>query len=79
MARSARIRATLPPRFLATLGMTFLLLLAFCAREKSATFSDVPIILISIDTLRADRLAAYGSNRVATPAIDGLAASLGRM
>ena len=33
-----------------------------------------PIILISIDTLRADRLPAYGYTGVATPAIDALAA-----
>ena len=32
-----------------------------------------PIILISIDTLRSDRLPAYGYGKVATPAIDGLA------
>jgi choline-sulfatase len=33
-----------------------------------------PIILISIDTLRADRLPAYGYQKVRTPAIDALAA-----
>lgn len=33
-----------------------------------------PLILISIDTLRADRLPAYGYAEVATPAIDALAA-----
>ncbi len=33
-----------------------------------------PIILISIDTLRADRLPAYGYTRVRTPALDALAA-----
>lgn len=33
-----------------------------------------PIILVSIDTLRADRLPAYGYERVATPAIDRLVA-----
>jgi arylsulfatase A-like enzyme/Flp pilus assembly protein TadD len=32
-----------------------------------------PIILISIDTLRADRLPAYGYQKVRTPAIDALA------
>jgi len=35
---------------------------------------DGPIILISIDTLRADRLPVYGYAKVATPAVDGLAA-----
>lgn len=33
-----------------------------------------PIILISIDTLRADRLPAYGYAAIKTPHIDGLAA-----
>ena len=33
-----------------------------------------PVILISIDTLRADHLAAYGYTRVRTPGIDALAA-----
>ena len=33
-----------------------------------------PIILISVDTLRADRLPAYGYRGVSTPAIDSLAA-----
>jgi choline-sulfatase len=32
-----------------------------------------PIVLVSIEALRPDRLAAYGSRRVPTPAIDGLA------
>ena len=34
-----------------------------------------PIIIISIDTLRADRLPAYGYQKVKTPAIDLLAAN----
>jgi choline-sulfatase len=33
-----------------------------------------PIILISIDTLRADRLSAYGYRAARTPAVDSLAA-----
>ena len=36
--------------------------------------SPPPIILVSIDTLRSDRLPAYGYERGATPAIDALAA-----
>lgn len=32
-----------------------------------------PVILVSIDTLRADRLPAYGYQGVATPALDALA------
>jgi arylsulfatase A-like enzyme/Flp pilus assembly protein TadD len=39
---------------------------------KSGTSASPPVILISIDTLRADRLPAYGYRGVATPAIDAL-------
>jgi arylsulfatase A-like enzyme/Tfp pilus assembly protein PilF len=35
--------------------------------------SDLNVILITIDTLRADRLGCYGSKQVFTPAIDRLA------
>jgi arylsulfatase A-like enzyme/lipopolysaccharide biosynthesis regulator YciM len=34
---------------------------------------DLNVILITIDTLRADRIGAYGSDRVATPNMDRLA------
>ena len=56
--------------------LPILILLALsCSREKSlpTSFKNAPVILISVDTLRADRLPAYGHNKVATPAIDGLA------
>lgn len=33
---------------------------------------DTPVVLISIDTLRADHLPAYGYRGVETPALDGL-------
>lgn len=53
-----------------------LLCLAACAREpalpEAGPFPDAPIVLISIDTLRSDRLPAYGYTRVETPAIDRL-------
>lgn len=35
-------------------------------------FKDAPIILISVDTLRSDRLPAYGYGKVKTPAFDAL-------
>lgn len=38
-----------------------------------ATFDKAPVILVSIDTLRADHLPAYGYKGVATPALDALA------
>ncbi|MFN2239197.1 MAG: sulfatase-like hydrolase/transferase [Thermoanaerobaculia bacterium] len=37
-------------------------------------FSDAPVILISIDTLRADHLAPFGGSGAVTPFIDALAA-----
>lgn len=50
--------------------------LVACNREEPAaapvTPSGVPVIVISIDTLRADHLPAYGYRGVATPAIDAL-------
>lgn len=65
------LRAT---RAIALLACT--LLLSPCKERRSSgdTFAGAPVILISIDTLRADRLPLYGSKRVATPAIDSLAA-----
>ena len=50
-------------------------LLAACSRTGGGT-ADVPkgtpVILISIDTLRADHLPAYGYKGVETPALDAL-------
>ena len=40
--------------------------------ETSPRSESPPIILISVDTLRSDRLPAYGYHGVATPAIDAL-------
>ncbi len=57
--------------------LTFILavLAASCRRETvEETFEAAPVILISIDTLRADHLPVYGYRSVATPAIDALAA-----
>jgi choline-sulfatase len=42
---------------------------AFCLPAKDAT----PVILISVDTLRADHLSCYGYRRLETPAIDSIA------
>jgi arylsulfatase A-like enzyme/Flp pilus assembly protein TadD len=45
------------------------------AKDEALTVPPgTPIVLISIDTLRSDRLPAYGYDRVATPAIDSLRA-----
>ena len=52
----------------------FTTLLMSCGSEKreTTTHPDAPVIIISVDTLRSDRLPAYGYQGVATPAIDAL-------
>lgn len=56
-------------------GALLLLLAAACA-PKTGTAPRIPqgtpVILISIDTLRADHLPAYGYQKVETPALDAL-------
>src|SRR2546428_478162 len=37
---------------------------------KRGAFRDAPVIIVSIDTLRADHLPAYGYRGVETPNID---------
>jgi arylsulfatase A-like enzyme/Tfp pilus assembly protein PilF len=50
-------------------------LLAACSRDGAPRPSnETPVFLISIDTLRSDRLPAYGYHGVSTPAIDRLRA-----
>jgi arylsulfatase A-like enzyme len=46
-----------------------------CASQPAANphGNDVPVILISIDTLRADHLSAYGYRKLRTPNIDAFA------
>jgi arylsulfatase A-like enzyme/tetratricopeptide (TPR) repeat protein len=57
-----------------------LLLLASCSKPVPSSVSkppsprDVNVLLITLDTLRADHLSCYGSKKVATPNIDALAA-----
>src|SRR4051812_9818071 len=57
----------------AALGTTLAALGGWRYARASAPVSG-PIILISIDTLRADHLPAYGYTKLKTPAIDALAA-----
>jgi len=59
--------------FLAGLCTTLAAVGGWRYARASAPLSG-PIIMISIDTLRADHLPAYGYTRVRTPAIDALAA-----
>jgi len=51
--------------------LSALLLLASCGgKEETAQSTDVPVFLISIDTLRSDRLPVYGYTKGSTPALD---------
>ncbi|MFL6292761.1 MAG: sulfatase-like hydrolase/transferase, partial [Thermoanaerobaculia bacterium] len=54
--------------------LLLLLLLAACtpAGTKTSIPEGTPVVIISIDTLRADHLPAYGYRGVETPAIDRL-------
>jgi arylsulfatase A-like enzyme/Flp pilus assembly protein TadD len=57
------------------LCLALAVLLPACRGKQSAgaAFENAPILLISIDTLRADRLPLYGYKKIETPAIDRLA------
>ena len=59
--------------FLAALGTTLAAVGGWRYARASAPLNG-PIVVISIDTLRADHLPAYGYKNVRTPAIDALAA-----
>ena len=56
----------------AFLGAIELLSAASCSRPASV-FRGAPVVLICVDTLRADHLPTYGYQRVETPALDALA------
>lgn len=51
-----------------------LILTAGCSRSIDPPSKQTPVILISVDTLRSDRLPAYGYKGIATPNIDALRA-----
>jgi choline-sulfatase len=56
------------------------ILLGLCAStglsqsNSGGVSSPTPVLLITVDTVRADRLSCYGARRVRTPAMDALAA-----
>ncbi|HEY6065460.1 MAG TPA: sulfatase-like hydrolase/transferase, partial [Thermoanaerobaculia bacterium] len=56
----------------AALPLALLLFSAACSRRE-AVFRGAPVFVVCVDTLRADRLPAYGYGRVETPALDALA------
>src|SRR5882672_9967011 len=70
------------PAVRASLIACALMLAAACrsdpAPNASAAFTGRPIVLVTIDTLRADRLGSYGSTRGLTPALDRFAQGASR-
>lgn len=69
----------LTPRELLCLGLVCVAItgLAACSKQKSTTLNsdpDLNVLVITLDTIRADRLGAYGHPTVRTDFVDGLAA-----
>jgi arylsulfatase A-like enzyme len=52
------------------LAAVLLLCAGACGRGEKEVYPGAPVVLVSIDTLRSDRLPAYGYTGVETPAID---------
>jgi arylsulfatase A-like enzyme/Flp pilus assembly protein TadD len=50
------------------------LVVARCAGLQRAPAEGASVLLVTIDTLRADRVGAYGNREARTPTLDGLAA-----
>ena len=57
----------------AALALAAAVALDGCRGEGQGRFPDAPVVLISIDTLRADRLPAYGYAKGETPRLDAFA------
>ncbi len=54
--------------------LALLLVACGCGRAASIPPAVANVLLVTIDTLRADRLGCYGHTAAATPTLDGLAA-----
>ena len=63
-------------RVVAGLGALALIGLGAAAWLRHTPRAPSSVLLVTIDTLRADRVGAYGSTRGLTPALDELAAAL---
>lgn len=70
---SLRIRCALSSACLAVLVATVVGGVSACSRANAPRSSGPPIILVGIDTLRADHLGCYGHDRATSPNIDWLA------
>ena len=63
-------------RFVSLLALAWLA--AGCGTEEGSAAAPPPVILISLDTVRADNLSAYGGPAGATPTLDAFAAGATR-
>ena len=74
MTRHGPLRGGALPRGPRTALLLALLLASGCGVEQGTPRlpAGTPVVLVSIDTLRSDRLPAYGYDRVETPALDRL-------
>lgn len=54
-------------------GIAVALLAGAACTRGTGPFEGAPVVLVSIDTLRSDRVGCYGYAKAATPALDGLA------
>jgi len=60
-------------RTLVVFALALSILTPACRRREShSTFAGAPVIIISIDTMRADHLPMFGYKEVDTPALDAL-------
>lgn len=59
---------------LPVLGAAAVLLVGSCSPALRGGDSHLNVLVITLDTIRTDRLGAYGNRRIQTPFIDGLAA-----
>jgi len=70
------MRTATPGRLALLAGLLALAASPACGRRKPAPaelkFPNAPVVLISVDTLRSDRLPMYGYAKVRTPALDAL-------
>jgi len=69
-------RSSPPPDLPSPAAAAVVLLVLKAAGPISPAFGrkDFNVILITVDTLRADKIGCYGNRLVATPAMDALAA-----
>ena len=74
MRRFRILRPLMPYLVIAPVAFVLLLVAGIggCV-GSSPSWQGAPLVVISIDTLRADRLPAYGYDEIATPSIDKLA------